>query len=88
MEIEGIKWTNYPSWMNACIYVPPVSTYVLGQMAYNVKGIWRFERPNKETVGFQGGQNVAEKNPAKALSADRGFSPPEPPAGGEAYTVC
>jgi hypothetical protein len=62
-------------------------------MAHNVLGIRRFDRPNKQTEGLQGGQNVAEENPIKGVQGlqptpDWGFLEPEPPTGGEAYTVC
>jgi hypothetical protein len=39
----------------------------LGGMSYNVPGIRRFDRPNKQTAGLQGGQNVAEQNTTKGV---------------------
>jgi len=62
-------------------------------MSNNVTGNWRFTSPDKglrsiePQVRDQGWQNVVEQNTAEALSADWGFTEPEPPTGGDAHTV-
>ena len=55
------------------------------KLAHNVSGIRRFDRPDKRNRQVsQGGQTVAEGNPAKGVPAPqrtpgRGFPEPEPP---------
>jgi hypothetical protein len=61
---------------------------ILFGISHNVPGIRRFASPNKQTEGLQGLQTVGGVLRGNGVSHDLATRNPEPPTGGEAYTVC